>query len=190
MLGERGGSVVSLDEARELQEAHKELWSATIRGEIRELLAVHGMYHADDLIALGIPADCKNIVGAQTNALVRQGWMEETGERRSTSDPAGHGRRSAVYRITALGSTKLRPVTKPLGEDGVESSAGGSVASRGSSSGSRETSPCRAAAAISGRDHQAAPAGGDGPSSAVTALPTLFAPDDFARPVSRYGDAA
>ena len=108
-VGERGGTVHSVDEARELQEERKPHWSALIRQSILDTLEATGAWHADDLIALDIPADCKNIVGAQTNALLRQGIMAETGVRRSTSDPAGHGRRSAVYRITELGRQKLKP---------------------------------------------------------------------------------
>jgi hypothetical protein len=172
MIGERNGTTASLEEARELQEAHKALWSQTIRQAILETLEVHGTYHADDLLTLGIPADCKNIVGAQTNAIVRQGLMAETGERRSTSDPAGHGRRSAVYRITKKGRTKLRP------HQGTGESLGGpETASRGGGSageGCASLPDSIPAAAISGRE--AIPQGGGDVSSlsATTALPTLF----------------
>ena len=175
MLGERGGNTASLDEAQELQEAHKALWSQTIREAILESLDIEGQFHADDLLTLGIPADCKNIVGAQVNALVRQRVMAETGERRSTSDPAGHGRRSAVYRITDLGRTKLRPH-----QIKGESLGGPETGSRGGGSAGEANVPLPKpipAAATSGTG--ADTRGGDGPSPAVTALPTLFAADDF-----------
>lgn len=168
MIGERNGTTASLEEARELQEAHKALWSQTIRQAILETLEVHGTYHADDLLTLGIPAECKNIVGAQTNAIVRQGLMAETGERRSTSDPAGHGRRSAVYRITEKGRAKLRPH-----QETGESLGGPETASRGSSQEVEclTTSQRQPSAATSGTG--ADTRSGDG-SRAVAAPPTLF----------------
>jgi hypothetical protein len=188
MIGERGGSTATLTEAEELMEAHKALWSQTIRQAIFESLEIEGYFHADDLLTLGIPPDCKNIVGAQVNALVRQGYMAETGERRSTSDPAGHGRRSAVYRITDLGKTKLRPLNQVTAG---ESLGGPAMASRGGSSTEgiyRSPSPVNPdhAAATSGKG--ADTLGGDG-SPAVTALPTLFELDD-APPRSHYEEEA
>jgi hypothetical protein len=198
LIGERGGSTATLTEAEELMEAHKALWSQTIRLAILESLEIHGLYHADDLLTLGIPADCKNIVGAQTNALVRQGLMEETGERRSTSDPAGHGRRSAVYRITDLGIKKLRPVNQVCpGEGVVETPAvlgGPETGSRGSSRGEGvvpQAVPNQRAAATSGRETLPQGGGDVSSSSATTALPTLFELDESPTPVrSHYEDAA
>jgi hypothetical protein len=186
VIGERGGSTATLTEAEELMEAHKALWSQTIRLAILESLEIHGLYHADDLLTLGIPADCKNIVGAQTNALVRQGLMEETGERRSTSDPAGHGRRSAVYRITDLGRNKLRPH-----QGSGESLGGPETGSRGGSRGAGSiprSAPSGTAAAISGRETLPQGGGDVSSSSATTALPTLFELD--ASPQSHYEEEA
>ena len=149
---------------------------------IAEYLEQHGSITSYEIRVLELSGNPSQRITELTDA----GYRIDT--ERYTRDV--HGKKRPCCRYTLIASPELRPVTKPLGVDGVESSAGGSVASRGSSSGSMETSPCRAAAAISGRDHQAAPAGGDGPSSAVTALPTLFAPDDFVRSVSRYGQDA
>lgn len=199
MIGECGGSTATLTEAEELMEAHKALWSQTIRLAILESLEIHGLYHADDLLTLGIPADCKNIVGAQTNALVRQGLMEETGERRSTSDPAGHGRRSAVYRITDLGIKKLRPTDINLsgeGAGGTRVLGGPETASRGSSSvegtnrSPSSVNPGRAAA-TSGRETLTQGGGDVSSSSVTTALPTLFEMDEGPTPVrSHYEEEA
>jgi hypothetical protein len=174
MIGERGGTTSSLDEARERQEAHKALWSQTIRQAILETLEVHGTYHADDLLTLGIPAECKNIVGAQTNAIVRQGLMAETGERRSTSDPAGHGRRSAVYRITEKGRTKLRSTNQVTAGESLGGPETGSRGGGSAGEGCASLPDSIPAAAISGRE--AIPQGGGDVSSlsATTALPTLF----------------
>jgi hypothetical protein len=197
-LGERGGSTATLTEAEELMEAHKALWSQTIRQAILESLDIEGQFHADDLLTLGIPPDCKNIVGAQVNALVRQRVMAETGERRSTSDPAGHGRRSAVYRITDLGIKKLRRVHQACrGEEvgGVdnpqESSALSTAESRGSSRGEGvvpQAEPNQRAAVTSGRETLPQGGGDVSSSSATTALPTLFELD--ASPQSHYEEEA
>jgi hypothetical protein len=177
VIGERGGTARSLDEARELQEAHKTLWSQTIRQAILETLETHGVFHADDLLTLGIPADCKNIVGAQVNALVRQGRMAETGERRATSDPAGHGRRSAVY--------ELRPTNQITAG---ESLGGPETGSRGGRSGP-QASQCQEVASISGRASH--PQGGGAVTSASpAALPSLFGDEDFVRPRSHYDEEA
>lgn len=191
MVGERGGGFASFKDAAELMETHKELWSATIRQGILEVLEAHDTFHAADLLPLRIPADCKNIVGAQTNALVRRGFMAETGERRATSNPAGHGRRSAVYRITDLGITKLRRECKsPAGEGiGVSHKVLGPLetVARGRSSEPANASQRQAVAPTSGEGAKA-PQGGGTTSSVATARPTLF---DLEVPVgSHYGQDA
>lgn len=106
MLGERGGTTASVEEARELQEEMKPFWSKAIRAAILNALEACGEFHADDLLTLGIPADCKNIVGAQINALVKSGRIEETGERRKSTAPESHGRKSNVYRLRRGGSSE------------------------------------------------------------------------------------
>lgn len=107
MIGERGGTTVSLEQAEALHLEHRREWSARIRWRIAEVLVDTGRFHADDLVDLDIPADHKNIVGASVGAAVRKGHMVETGVRRRTSDPAGHGRRSAVYEVTERGRKVL-----------------------------------------------------------------------------------
>jgi hypothetical protein len=159
VIGERGGTTASLDEARDLQEAHKATWSQAIRLEILEVLETQPEVHADDLLTLGIPPDCKNIVGAQFNALVRSGRIVETGERRKSAAPESHGRKSNVYRLRQVQESGLARSAMELG------AAGGSP--RGGSSDHIEASQCLDAAAISGEV-------GGGTSSAPAALPTLF----------------
>jgi hypothetical protein len=159
-LGERGGTVHSVDEARELQEAHKAMWSQAIRLEILDVLRVQPEVHADDLLTLGIPADCKNIVGAQFNALVRSGRITETGERRKSAAPESHGRKSNVYRLQP-DQERDRGLSAPS-------------VPRGGSSGKGTSSPRHPAAATSGEGRQGTQSGGGGHSPAVTALPTLF----------------
>jgi hypothetical protein len=159
VIGERGGTTASLDEARELQEAHRAHWSAAIRAEIMNVLELHPEVHADDLLTLGIPPDCKNIVGAQFNALVRSGRIVETGERRKSAAPESHGRKSNCYKLRQVQKSGLARSEVDLG------AAGGSP--RGGSSDHIEASQCLDAAAISGEV-------GGGTSSAPAALPTLF----------------
>lgn len=195
MIGERGGSTATLEEAEELLEARKANWSATIRLSILESLEIHGRFHASDLLTLGIPADCKNCVGAQVMAVVRQGLMEETGQRISSPDPAGHGRRSAVYRITEAGSNKLRHADQGCRGEGArgEPDAGlgaSETVPRVSSRGQGvvpQTAPDQRAAANSGKGCGVPGSGG---SRAVTATPTLFELEAD-RPNNHYeGEAA
>jgi hypothetical protein len=198
LIGERGGSTATFEEGQDLIEAQKIHWREAIRTDILETLDVAGEWHADDLITLGVPADCKNVIGAAVGALVNRGLIEETGERRKSTAPESHGRKSNVYRLTAKGRQKLRRVHQAChGEEvgGVdnpqESSALSTAESRGSSRGSGvvpRPAPNPAAAATSGKG--ADTLGGDG-SPAVTALPTLFELDESPTPVrSHYEDAA
>jgi|GEM_PF-2894530 len=90
---------------------------------------------------------------------------------------------ASAFRYTLTSTPKLHPVTKPLGEDGVECSA---PLTKGHRAGGREQHP-RQAAASSGTGTLPARRGGDGTSSAVTVLPTLFELE----PAGHYGgDAA
>lgn len=100
-VGERGGVTRTLDAGIGLLEDHKAHWLALISQRIDDVLCQKGTFHADDLVPLGIPAEHKNCVGGCVIGKIRKGLMEETGERRASTDPAGHGRRSAVYRSTA-----------------------------------------------------------------------------------------
>ncbi len=122
MIGERGGSTPDFETAQELLRQYKADWSLTIKAAIEATLAGTGYFHAEDLLELGVPADCKNCVGAQIQAQLRSGAMRETGVRRATKDPAGHGRRSAVYEITEAGRQRLRPPADEELEQDVEPS--------------------------------------------------------------------
>lgn len=98
-VGERGGTVGSLAEAERLHDQYKLEWRNRIKWRIVRQLVETGRFHAGDLVDLDIPDDCKNVVGSSIGAAVRKGIMLETGERRASTDRAGHGRRSAVYEI-------------------------------------------------------------------------------------------
>ena len=122
MVGERGGSFVTFDQAADAIEAAKPEWSTLIRLTIESALIESGFFHADDLVALEIPEAHKACVGAQVSGMISRRYMEETGVRRSTSDPAGHARKSAVYRITELGREKLAGVrVSDAGRTGADS---------------------------------------------------------------------
>lgn len=95
--GERGGTVRSLAEAEHLHDEYKAEWRNRIKWRIVKCLVETGEFHASDLLDLNIPEDCKNVIGSSVGAAVRKGLMLETGERRSSKDAAGHGRKSAVY---------------------------------------------------------------------------------------------
>lgn len=114
MIGERGGTTPDLDTALSVQEQHKPKWSARIRGAIANALLATGTFHSDDLLSLSIPAEHKNIVGAQVNALVRRGVMVETGERRASHAPESHGRKSNCYRIASI--EKAREIADQVSE--------------------------------------------------------------------------
>lgn len=118
--GERGGTVRSLEEADRLHDEYRFEWRNRIKWRIVRCLVEKGEFHAADLVDLDIPEDCKNVIGSSVGAAARKGLMLETGERRSTPDPAGHGRKSAVYQINPAGAKALaarwerhRQVTPP-----------------------------------------------------------------------------
>jgi len=114
MTGERGGNTASLEDGVRLIETHKGFISRVIRDDILDWLSTNGTWHRDDL-RVHVPAESKNAIGAAVISLVRQGRIVETGERRKSSDPASHGRKSNVYRV----SSKLRAAPRlesPIGE--------------------------------------------------------------------------
>jgi hypothetical protein len=186
-LGERGGSTATLGDAQDLIDAQKAHWREAIRHDILETLELAGEWHADDLVALGVPADCKNVIGAAVGALVNQGLIEETGERRKSTAPESHGRKSNVYRLTTKGRMKLRPTNQVTAG---ESLGGPETASRGGRS-ITQASQCQDVASISGRAMADPPGGGvDTPSPSATALPSLFGDEDFVRPRSHYDEEA
>ena len=126
-LGERGGSTANFEEGAELVESFKQDWSELIRLEIKNCLLFKGEFHASDLVDLNIPADSKNCVGAAVMAAVRRGWMVETGERRASTDKAGHSRKSNVYRsllgITTSHISSSRSVEGPGSGDPAQADA-------------------------------------------------------------------
>lgn len=105
-VGDRGGHIRSVQEARSLQEVHKAEWSAAIRLSITNTLIARGEWHADDLVALGVPAEHLNCIGAQVSALVNRGHMVETGRRRAAA-AASNGRKSGIFTITEKGRREL-----------------------------------------------------------------------------------
>lgn len=105
--GERGGTTTSLQEAERLHDEYRFEWRKTIKWRIVKCLVENGEFHASDLVDLEIPEDCKNVIGSSIGAAVRKGIMIETGERRSSTDSAGHGRKSAVYAPNPAGKKAL-----------------------------------------------------------------------------------
>ena len=101
MLGERGGTTGSLQEAEALQEQHKSAVKNRVRQRIEDVLCETGHFHSEDLISLDLDPDDKNIIGSQIGAFSRAGWMVETGVRRASSSVSR--RKSSVYRITVKG---------------------------------------------------------------------------------------
>lgn len=98
MVGERGGKTATLEAGIALVEEHKASLAQSIRADILAWLDQYPSWHRDNL-RVNIPADSKNALGAVVGGLVRAGIIEETGERRPSSDPASHSRKSSVYRL-------------------------------------------------------------------------------------------
>lgn len=110
-LGERGGTTSSLKEASDLIETHKDDLAAAVRADILDHLESRPEWHRDDL-RVQLPAASKNVLGAVVNGLVRSGRIVETGERRASSEPAAHGRRSSVYRLSTSSGGHIPPGRK------------------------------------------------------------------------------
>lgn len=111
MLGERGGGFETFEAAAALLQTFKGDWSAAVRADILQHLESHPEWHRDDL-RVQLPADSKNVLGAVVNGLVRSGRIVETGERRASSEPAAHGRRSSVYRLSTVSGGHIPPGRK------------------------------------------------------------------------------
>lgn len=99
--GERGGTTTSLPEAQQLIEQHKAQLTAAVRADILDHLHHHGVWHADDL-RVDLTGH-RNILGAVVIGLINRGIIRETGERRRSTAPASHGRKSNCYRLTQGG---------------------------------------------------------------------------------------
>jgi len=97
-LGERGGFTATAEQGFALVEQHKPVLSNAIRFDILDWLENHSSWHRNDL-RVDVPPESKNAVGAVVNGLIRSGRIVETGERRKSSDPASHARKSNVYRL-------------------------------------------------------------------------------------------
>ena len=110
MVGERGGSTRDLDSGVALIEQHKPVLSNAIRYDILDWLESHSVWHRNDL-RVDVPPESKNAVGAVVNGLIRSGRIVETGERRKSSDPASHGRKSNCYRLAGGGSSQVGSVS-------------------------------------------------------------------------------
>lgn len=122
--GSRGGTVRSVEEARELQEASAEKaeWSLKVRRQIALSLLTTGRYHPDDLDCLGIPPACANVIGAQTNSFSRRHFMFEVG-RRKISHKAANGRKAAIWQRDDSHIDELRKLAG-VGSDNPEGTSG------------------------------------------------------------------
>lgn len=107
-VGDRGGNVRSVQEARQLHEAHrsKDDWTLIILEAIRNALIAKGEVFADDLADLGVPPEHQSIIGSQFARLVNVGLIEAF-DRRRCLHPAANGRKANVYRPTRFGKLKL-----------------------------------------------------------------------------------
>lgn len=132
-LGERGGTTPDLDSGVALIETHKPVLSNAIRFDILDWLESHSTWHRNDL-RVEVPADSKNAVGAVVSGLISSGTIVETGERRKSSDPASHGRKSNVFKLQQ--SAKSGGLGEPAGDMSVPSDGAvegtGWVGARGS----------------------------------------------------------
>lgn len=97
-LGERGGFTATAEQGFDAIETFKHSIADQVRLDILGWLEGHSTWHRDDLRIPLASAD-KNVLGAVVNGLIRSGKIVETGERRKSSDPAAHGRKSNVYRL-------------------------------------------------------------------------------------------
>ncbi len=93
---------------REKQEAAKAHWSAIVREGILHWLRSHPpeVFHADELEALGIPGEHRNLIGSQIAKLVNQQWIVECGRRKSRI-ASRNGAKSNEYRLTELGRDRI-----------------------------------------------------------------------------------
>lgn len=100
-VGERGGTAATLEEGVRLIAMFKGDLATAVRVDILDHLESASTWHRDDLRVI-LPPQSKNVLGAVVNGLVRSGRIVETGERRPSAEPAAHGRRSAVYRLSQV----------------------------------------------------------------------------------------
>jgi hypothetical protein len=91
-------------DARALQEDAKAHWSMVVDEAILRHFKANpsGKFHADDLEALGIPDDHRNVIGSQIAKWVNRRRMVECGRRASTV-PSRNGAKSNEYRLTERG---------------------------------------------------------------------------------------
>lgn len=105
--GTRGGSTGSFDEGAARMEQARPVESAQLRRLILRLaVQFGGEFHGDMLTRVVLSQ--RNMIGAQVSGLVRCGYLEPTGQRRRSVNPASHGRKSEVYRLTAKGREAAR----------------------------------------------------------------------------------
>ncbi len=142
-IGERGGSTSTLEQGQALIQEHKASLAMAIRNDILIHLEQYGEWHRDNL-SIEVPAESKNAVGAVVSGLIKSGKIEETGERRRSSDPASHGRKSNVYRLRA-GDSRSGPawVSAPATSGSEPERAVGRTGTGGSSEGGEPSEPAR-----------------------------------------------
>jgi hypothetical protein len=92
-------------DARALHEDAKAHWSMVVdEAIVRHFKAdPTGIFHADDLEAIGIPDDHRNVIGSQIAKWVNRKRMVECGRRASTV-PSRNGAKSNEYRLTERGA--------------------------------------------------------------------------------------
>jgi hypothetical protein len=142
-VGERGGSTASLEQGQALIEEHKASLSLAVRNDILIHLEQNGEWHRDNL-TIEVPASSKNVVGAVVSGLISSGLIQETGERRRSSDPASHGRKSNVYRLRSRsGGSDHSQASAPAISGSEPDRAVGSTGTKGSSEGEEPSETAR-----------------------------------------------
>jgi hypothetical protein len=123
-VGTRGGNVRSVQEARDLQTASKQLdrWRLAMEVQAHRTLIQTGHFHVDDLDALNLPPEAFGVRGTLVNSIRCTGVMESTGVYRKVAHAAANARKAPIYRITETGRQEL-PKLAGMGGTGNEGPA-------------------------------------------------------------------
>lgn len=100
-LGIRGGTTVTLQEAKELFRKWRAAEFGWVNAKIILTAKQYGEFHSDHMEDIEVRN--RNVIGAAVSSLQQQGIIISTGEHRRSQVPAAHGRRSYVYRLTPRG---------------------------------------------------------------------------------------
>jgi hypothetical protein len=106
-------------DARALHDDAKAHWSMVVdEAIVRHFKAdPSGKFHADDLEALGIPDEHRNVIGSQIAKWVNRNRMVECGRRKSAV-PSRNGAKSNEYRLTERGA-RLVAGLDPENREGI-----------------------------------------------------------------------